>query len=354
MALKNYAVFNGRSRRKEFWMFTLFCGLFGLIPMAIDYSAGAYFHIGLQQYGYTSTIYELIFLLPGLAVGVRRLHDVGKSGFLIIAADVLVYMYMYIFSPPFLEHSGDTSSGWFGIGVIVLLLMMILGIWALVLFCKDGNIGENKYGANPKEEDDYQNLNTHNMNNTRPDNQSANQKEGTVPNDSNFGNSENKRKGTVPGNDDIPIKENPKNQNILAGFLVSFSKTEIGEYWEIREGNNSIGNSSDNSIKLNEIHVSGKHANINVSRDSQNNCWKFQIVDLSATNGTELNGEKLPIYSGKEIKNNDKIKIGEYQLLLIAVDKFVQNLNKNNKFQGSSQTTGYDSEDYFTNANKHT
>lgn len=185
------------------------------------------------------------------------------------------------------------------------------------------------------------------MSNTKSDNEF--QKEGTVSNDNfsgGFGTA--KKKTIVDGLEEINSTENPKNLNVLAGFLVSFSKTEIGEYWELREGNNSIGSTQENNIFLSEKHITSKHANLNVSKDAQNNCWKFQLVDLSSTNGTDLNGNRLPIYSGVEVKNNDILKIGEYTLMLFVTDKFQHKLIKSEKFQATAQSISYDSKDFFS------
>lgn len=154
-------------------------------------------------------------------------------------------------------------------------------------------------------------------------------------------------KTMVEGSKSETSKDDPNRANVLAGFLVSFSANGAGEYWPLREGNNSIGQSNENDIVLKEKHVSVKHANINISKDVVNNCWKFQLVDLSSTNGTDLNGRRLPIYSGIELKPNDKLKIGEYLLMLVTADKFVNQLTKNENFQSPSQPAGYDSRDYY-------
>jgi len=70
--LKKYAVFNGRARRKEYWLFFL-CNLM------IVYSLG--FIEGLAGGpGILDKIYTLAVLIPGIAVGVRRMHDTGRSG----------------------------------------------------------------------------------------------------------------------------------------------------------------------------------------------------------------------------------------------------------------------------------
>lgn len=113
--LKNYAGFSGRARRKEYWMFLLFNMIFLIAAMIIDNVVGTTF--GGLPYGLFYFLYALAVFLPGLAVGVRRLHDVGKSG-------------------------------WF---MLIGLIPIVGGIWLLVLFCTDGNPGANEYGVNPKE-----------------------------------------------------------------------------------------------------------------------------------------------------------------------------------------------------------
>ena len=107
--LKNYAVFDGRARRKEYWMFYLFNMVFIFVLAFLD---------GILTAGFLVGLYSLAVLLPMIAVAVRRLHDVGKSG-------------------------------WF---LFIGLIPIIGGIWLLVLYCIDGDVGENKYGPNPKED----------------------------------------------------------------------------------------------------------------------------------------------------------------------------------------------------------
>lgn len=115
--LKKYAVFSGRARRKEYWMFILFNMIFCLIAMALDKILGIGFDCLYNTYGPIYIIYILAVFIPGLAVVVRRLHDIGKSG----------WMYLICFIP------------------------IVGAIWILVLLVKDSDQGENKYGANPKE-----------------------------------------------------------------------------------------------------------------------------------------------------------------------------------------------------------
>ena len=114
--LKQYADFKGRARRKEYWMFTIFNIIFGGIAMTLD----SVFGIAIEGVGYGPLygIYALVLFIPGLAVAVRRLHDIGKSGWMLL----------------------------------ITLIPLIGVIWLLVLLLTDSNSEENLYGANPKEE----------------------------------------------------------------------------------------------------------------------------------------------------------------------------------------------------------
>ena len=115
--LNNYATFSGRARRSEYWFFALFNMIFVIVAMILDNILGTTFDLGFGiSYGYIYLIYTLAILIPGLAVVVRRLHDVGKSG----------WMYFIVLIP-------------------------IVGIiWLLVLLCTDSQVGSNKWGENPK------------------------------------------------------------------------------------------------------------------------------------------------------------------------------------------------------------
>ena len=71
LAFKNYVNFHGRSTRAEYWWFFLFTFTLSIVTQIID---------SFSSLGVTNFISSLIVLLPSLAVGVRRLHDIGKSG----------------------------------------------------------------------------------------------------------------------------------------------------------------------------------------------------------------------------------------------------------------------------------
>ena len=112
--LKQYADFNGRARRKEYWMFVLFNVIISIVLTFIDLAIGTSTGTGSGMLG---SLYSLAVLIPGIAVGVRRLHDIGKSGWMLL----------------------------------VVLIPLIGAIWLIVLFARDGDPGENEYGPNPKE-----------------------------------------------------------------------------------------------------------------------------------------------------------------------------------------------------------
>ncbi len=131
MAWRKFAQFDGRSRRKEYWMFTLFnilvifaLGALAMAAAAILATRGAdvsenSFILLFIPIG----IYGLVITIPSLAAATRRFHDIGKSGwmlFLLIALGVI----------PF-------------VGFVTAIIQ-------LVFLCQDSQPGANQYGPNPK------------------------------------------------------------------------------------------------------------------------------------------------------------------------------------------------------------
>lgn len=114
VVVENYANFNGRARRSEYWYYALMNLILLIIAAVLDSALGTNF--APFPYGWIYVAYALAVFLPGLAVGVRRLHDVGKSG-------------------------------WF---IFIALIPIAGAIWLLVLLCTEGTRGENQYGADPK------------------------------------------------------------------------------------------------------------------------------------------------------------------------------------------------------------
>ena len=113
-ALKNYAVFSGRSRRKEYWYFVLCNVIVSLVLSGLDALLGTF--SSSANLGLLSGIYALAIIIPTLAVSVRRLHDIDRTGW-----------WMLIHLVPV-------------IGSVVLLVFAVL----------DSTPGENRFGSNPK------------------------------------------------------------------------------------------------------------------------------------------------------------------------------------------------------------
>ncbi len=104
--LKKYAVFNGRASRAEYWYFALFNAIItlalGLIEVVLN--------IGITtNESVLANIYQLAVLIPAITVGIRRMHDVDKSG-------------------------------WF----------LLIPIYSFILAVTEGTRGKNKYDPNPK------------------------------------------------------------------------------------------------------------------------------------------------------------------------------------------------------------
>jgi uncharacterized membrane protein YhaH (DUF805 family) len=107
-ALKKYVEFEGRSRRKEFWTFVLGNLVISLILSALDNLIGFGF-------GFIGLLFSLAIILPSIAVAIRRLHDIGKSGL------------------------------WLLIGLIPIVNLVLIYFYLL-----DSETGSNEYGPNPK------------------------------------------------------------------------------------------------------------------------------------------------------------------------------------------------------------
>ena len=110
--LQKYVDFSGRARRKEYWMFALMNFIITIVLYGIDAIIGT----GSGGVGVLGGLYSLAVLLPTLAVGARRLHDIGKSGWWLLIA----------------------------------LVPLIGGLYLLFLAVQDSNRGDNAYGPDPK------------------------------------------------------------------------------------------------------------------------------------------------------------------------------------------------------------
>jgi len=76
--LSKFVDFSGRARRSEYWYFALFTFLVGIVTGILDAILGTDYDN--TSGGLVNTLVSLVLFLPSLAVGVRRLHDTGRSG----------------------------------------------------------------------------------------------------------------------------------------------------------------------------------------------------------------------------------------------------------------------------------
>lgn len=113
-----FADFSGRARRREYWTFALVNCLIAMLLLILGLAFGE----DSPASNIMVTIFYLIMLVPNLSVSVRRLHDIGKSGW-----------YMFL-------------------SLIPLIGGLILLVWALM----DSEPGKNQYGKNPKDEENLQ------------------------------------------------------------------------------------------------------------------------------------------------------------------------------------------------------
>ena len=95
VVMNNYANWDGRASRSEYWWFNLFNLIINIVTDVIDSSLG----MGMIAYGvgYAGFIALLALLLPSIGVSVRRLHDLGKSGWWLLIAIIPIVNFIGIF-----------------------------------------------------------------------------------------------------------------------------------------------------------------------------------------------------------------------------------------------------------------
>jgi|SRR6185312_15042428 len=111
--MKKYAVFRGRARRRELWYFVLFMFL---IEFGLSFAFALLTRGDEEVTQGVSALFALVFLIPTLAVSVRRLHDTGRTGW------------------------------WLFLSLVPLVGSIVL----IILYCQDSQPGPNKYGGDPK------------------------------------------------------------------------------------------------------------------------------------------------------------------------------------------------------------
>ena len=131
MPLRRYADFSGRSRRKEYWMFVL---LIFIVAVALGLMTGSFTTVSdpadsVEMATWSSSsillgLFYLAILIPALAVQVRRFHDQDKTGWL----------------------------------VLLNFIPFIGGLIVLVFMCLEGTRGENRFGPDPKSDENIKDV----------------------------------------------------------------------------------------------------------------------------------------------------------------------------------------------------
>ena len=176
--LKRYAEFSGRSSRAELWWFVLGMFIFWIAAMILMF--GGIAAIGASQtqqpsvgligaFGITWLFFVVIFLgllVPWLAVQVRRLHDIDRSGwwlggFYLLYAVYIALMFPLMFGIMAAAQAGNTppdpAAMGAGFGVIGLLglLQFVYFIVLIVFYCLPGTAGPNRFGPDPYGRDQF-------------------------------------------------------------------------------------------------------------------------------------------------------------------------------------------------------
>ena len=163
LPLKKYAQFSGRSQRKEYWMWVLFIFIVSTLLRVVEQMLGlsptmptgtTNYFAGIGGNGPFSGLFGLAVLVPGLAVTVRRLHDLDRSGWwLLIPIGLLIAAVIFLVGTIFSSFAGaatTASSAGFATTFALIAAYGVSLIVLLVFMCLDGTRGPNRYGPDPK------------------------------------------------------------------------------------------------------------------------------------------------------------------------------------------------------------
>ena len=157
-AFRKYADFTGRATRAEYWWWVLFTSIasigFGLIDGSISSFTREFSFSPFQA------VFGLATLLPGLAVTARRLHDIGKSGWWLLAwygIPILVWsipVILFIVGLAFAFANDEWDLLAFVPAIVASLAALAITIailvWAIVWMARQGETGPNRFGPDPR------------------------------------------------------------------------------------------------------------------------------------------------------------------------------------------------------------
>ncbi len=164
LPLKRYADFQGRSRRKEYWLYTLFIALVyvALIVAFVVVAGTQLTALGsgrsdpaalmglLASLGPILGIIAIVYLgllIPSIAVNVRRMHDTGRTGWWVALPSALSLAQILVGVT--LASTGNGTSGAIA-SVVLSIASLVASVVVLVFTVLDGTRGPNRFGPDPK------------------------------------------------------------------------------------------------------------------------------------------------------------------------------------------------------------
>jgi len=170
----NYFKFSGRATRPEYWWFWLFCAIVSVILSGFDYmlfadAADVHSHTNGESHSHTTpedaskplaSIWMLITFFPLLALGWRRAHDTGRSGWVIVMPTIAMMIGMFgmligVFGFGLMDNLGADeeklrgAAAILGIGGLMAIWLVSLGLWIykIIVLVKPSDEGANEYGG---------------------------------------------------------------------------------------------------------------------------------------------------------------------------------------------------------------
>jgi len=138
LPFSRYFDFSGRSSRAEYWYFTAFIWFVTLFILLMGLTLGEVVEGPLTVF---NAIFGLATFIPSLSVGVRRLHDINRSGFVLLKYSIGLVVIMALM--PVATVLGAVAGG------LLLLAVIVVCLKFLMLMVAEGNRGPNPYGPNP-------------------------------------------------------------------------------------------------------------------------------------------------------------------------------------------------------------
>ena len=277
-AYKKAFNFSGRARRAEYWFFYLYylIATFVLAGADLVFFPKAFDSTGGQ--GVLGSIFALINIVPSISIFIRRLHDTGKSGFLLLIPIGSATM-IGVFS------SNENLTILFGI------LAVASFIYLTVLTFIKGDSGSNKYGPSPIPEERL-------LEEIDEDEISSDFNETTEV--------------TARQNTKIQSSSSPSISKEISFVGFNSSGLVVRAIVELENDEKtsfSIGrNKSDNDFHVEDDTVSRNHATLSYSENT------FSLRDNESTNGTYVDGELLTSGKFREVKSGAIVKFGNVEL----------------------------------------